>query len=221
MEILRAELTVKNSNMNTTINQIIKCRLVPVFYNDDTQWCITVMDNCFKNEITVFEFTNRGKNSLTNFSSLHQFLQEHCLDMVLGAGTIFDKNAALDFIAAGASFIVSPCFVDEVSQVCKENNIPYLPGCMTVKEIYDAKAAGCEIVKIFPGQVVGPAFIKAVKAVLPGTKLMVTGGVTEHNMKEWLNAGTDAIGTGTLQSVEVNNYDRLISQIKSLQLALK
>jgi 2-dehydro-3-deoxyphosphogluconate aldolase/(4S)-4-hydroxy-2-oxoglutarate aldolase len=218
MEILQEKLIGKI--MNKTIDQIIKHKLVPVFYNDDKQWCLVVMNTCFKNGIKVFEFTNRGKNALANFSTLHQFQQANCPNMLLGAGTIFDKEAAADFIATGASFIVSPCFVDEVMHVCKQNKIPYLPGCMTVKEIFDANAAGCKIVKVFPGQVVGPSFVKAAKAVLPGVKLMVTGGVTEHNMKEWLIAGTDAIGTGSLQSVEVNNHKRLISQIKSLQLDL-
>ncbi len=166
--------------MSQTISYIIQQKLVPVFYHEDAQWCINVMDTCFKNDILVFEFTNRGQNALHTFSLLHQFQQAHCTGMLLGAGTVFDKQAAADFIAAGAAFIVSPCFVDEVYEVCKQNNIPYLPGCMTVKEILDATKAGCEMVKVFPGAVVGIEFVKAVKAVLPDIQLMVTGGVSEQ-----------------------------------------
>ncbi len=207
--------------MNQSINHLINHKLVPVFYNDDAQWCVEVMDICYKNGIRVFEFTNRGEYALSNFSKMKKFQQENFPEMMLGAGTVFDKKAATDFIAQGASFIVSPCFVGDVLQVCKNNKIVYLPGCMTVREIFDANRAGCEMVKIFPGNVLGPAFVKAVKAVLPEVKLMVTGGVDEDNMNKWLTDGADVVGTGALQSIELGKYDKLEAQIKSLQSGLQ
>ncbi len=202
--------------MNEIIHQIIKSKIVPVFYHDDIQWCREVMKACFQNDIHVFEFTNRGSNALSNFEELKQFQEKHYPQCYLGAGTIWDQKTASDFISAGATFIVSPAFVEEVMQVCRKEQIPYLPGCMTIKEIYEASNAGCDLLKVFPGQVLGPSFIKAVKAVLPQLQLMVTGGVNGNNLKDWLNAGTDAIGSGLLQSVKHGDRESLFREIKSL-----
>ncbi len=203
------------------LKQITKHKLVPVFYHDDPQWCVDVMDTCFEHNIRVFEFTNRGSNALKIFSYLHRFKQSYCTDMCLGAGTIFDRQAALNFINAGASFIVSPCFVDEVFQVCRQHDVAYVPGCMTIKEVFEASKVGCKMVKVFPGAVVGVEFVKAVKAVLPNMQLMVTGGVTGSNIQQWFNAGSDAVGTGNFQTVPKGSHEKLIAQISSLQNAMK
>lgn len=202
--------------MNEVIFQITKSKIVPVFYHDDIHWCVEVMNTCFQNGILVFEFTNRGVNALSNFAELKQFQEKHYPQCYLGAGTIWDQKSASDFISAGATFIVSPAYVEEVMQACREEQIPYLPGCMTIKEIYDASNAGCGLLKVFPGQVLGPSFIKAVKAVLPQIQLMVTGGVNSNNLIDWLQAGTDAIGSGLLQSVKPGDMERLLSEIHLL-----
>ncbi|MBW0178490.1 bifunctional 4-hydroxy-2-oxoglutarate aldolase/2-dehydro-3-deoxy-phosphogluconate aldolase [Sediminibacterium sp.] len=202
--------------MTDTINHIIRHKLVPVFYHDNREWCLDVMNTCYKNSIRVFEFTNRGQNAFDNFIALNQFRQQYCPDMVLGAGTILDKQTAGKFIEAGTSFIVSPCFIKEVMEECKQNNIPYLPGCMTVKEIYDATVAGCKIIKIFPGEVTGPAFIKAVKAVLPGVSVMITGGVNNKNINGWFKAGTEVVGLGSdyFKNADTNKDTLLIIEAK-------
>jgi 2-dehydro-3-deoxyphosphogluconate aldolase/(4S)-4-hydroxy-2-oxoglutarate aldolase len=133
-------------------------------------------------------------------------------DYVLGVGTILRDSDAEAFIEAGASFIVSPCFIETVSDVCYQNKIPYLPGCMTVKEVFYATEAGCEIVKVFPGEVLGTSFVKAVKAVLPNVKLMVTGGVspTRESIQSWFDAGANAVGLGSqlfkAELLEKGNY---------------
>jgi 2-dehydro-3-deoxyphosphogluconate aldolase/(4S)-4-hydroxy-2-oxoglutarate aldolase len=158
-----------------TIKHITRHKLVPVFYHDDEQWGADVMNTCYKAGIRVFEFTNRGQNALGNFMALHQYRRQYCPDLILGAGTVLNRQAAGNFIQAGASFIVSPCFIQEVMEECKQNNIPYLPGCMTVKEVFDANSSGCSVVKIFPGEIAGTGFVKALKAVLPIISLMITG----------------------------------------------
>ncbi len=131
---------------------------------------------------------------------------------ILGAGTVLKESEAEAFIEAGASFIVSPCFIESVSDVCYQNKIPYMPGCMTVKEVHYVMEAGSEIIKLFPGEVLGPSFVKAVKAVFPKAQLMVTGGVspTRENLFSWFQAGAAAVGMGSMlfkkEWIETGNY---------------
>ena len=97
-----------------TINHIIKHKLVPVFFHSDEEWCKQVMETCYKAGIRVFEFTNRGPKALQNFIALDIIRRQYYPDMVLGAGTVLTHQAASDFVDAGASFIVSPCFIQDV-----------------------------------------------------------------------------------------------------------
>jgi 2-dehydro-3-deoxyphosphogluconate aldolase / (4S)-4-hydroxy-2-oxoglutarate aldolase len=120
-------------------------------------------------------------------------------DMLMGIGTVFTPADATRFIEAGAAFVVSPICNPAVGRVCAEANVPWLPGCMTLTETYLAHEAGAAIVKVFPGEVVGPAFVKSVRSVLPAVKLMVTGGVepTAESLGRWFGAGAVSVGMGS------------------------
>ena len=190
--------------MDKVINQILETPFVPVFYHSDIEICHQVFEACYAGGVRVFEFTNRGSNALENFRELKQRQQEKFRDCYVGIGTILNKNAAEQFINAGASFVVSPYFSSEVAEVCINNKVPYIPGCMTVKEIAEANETGCMLIKIFPGEVVGMSFVKAAKAVLPGIKMMITGGVNNENAKDWFAAGADAVGIGS-QVIKVSD----------------
>jgi 2-dehydro-3-deoxyphosphogluconate aldolase/(4S)-4-hydroxy-2-oxoglutarate aldolase len=181
-----------------TIQQLLNYPVVPVFYNSNADICKNIFDACYKGGIRVFEFTNRGANALEIFKELVSLLPQYP-GYSIGAGTILKAADAEAFIAAGASFIVSPCFTAEVFDVCYQHKIPYMPGCMSVKEVYDAATAGCEVVKIFPGDVVGPKFVKGAKAVFPHQKMMITGGVepTKESFAAWFGAGANAVGMGS------------------------
>jgi 2-dehydro-3-deoxyphosphogluconate aldolase/(4S)-4-hydroxy-2-oxoglutarate aldolase len=117
-------------------------------------------------------------------------------EVVIGAGTVLDAITARGAIAAGAEFVVSPCFSAETAVMCHRYSIPYLPGCMTVTEIENAIEHGCDVVKLFPGSAFGPSFVKAVKAPLPDVEIMPTGGVSLDNMADWYKAGVWAVGVG-------------------------
>jgi 2-dehydro-3-deoxyphosphogluconate aldolase/(4S)-4-hydroxy-2-oxoglutarate aldolase len=195
----------------TTIQKVLDFPLVPVFYHANPQVALGVFEACYAGGIRAFEFTNRGANALETFKVLKQQLP-HFLDYIIGAGTILKDSDAEAFIEAGASFIVSPCFIETVSDVCYQNKIPYMPGCMTVKEVFYATEAGCEVIKVFPGEVLGTAFVKAVKAVLPQVKLMITGGVSANreSITSWFQAGASAVGLGSQlfkpELLEKENY---------------
>ncbi|MEC6747960.1 bifunctional 2-keto-4-hydroxyglutarate aldolase/2-keto-3-deoxy-6-phosphogluconate aldolase [Marinilactibacillus sp. XAAS-LB27] len=118
-------------------------------------------------------------------------------DMVVGAGTVMDDITARIAIIAGAEFIVSPNFVPEISKVCNTYAVPYLPGCASVTEITSAMATGVEVVKVFPGGILGPAFIKNVHGPIPQVEMMPSGGVSLDNMHEWAANGAWAVGIGS------------------------
>ena len=116
--------------------------------------------------------------------------------ILIGAGTVLDPETARAAILAGAQFIVSPALNAETARLCNRYQIPYMPGAGTVGEVIAALECGADIVKAFPGEILGPAFVKAVTGPLPQASLMPTGGVNLENVGEWIRAGSVAVGVG-------------------------
>ncbi|CAM4201728.1 bifunctional 2-keto-4-hydroxyglutarate aldolase/2-keto-3-deoxy-6-phosphogluconate aldolase [Lacicoccus alkaliphilus] len=115
----------------------------------------------------------------------------------VGAGTVMSVGTADAAIRSGARYVVSPHFDAEVSELCNLNQIPYLPGCATATEITAAMKSGVDVIKIFPGGVLGASFIKDIKGPIPHANLMPSGGVNKENMSEWMANGAFAIGIGS------------------------
>ena len=122
---------------------------------------------------------------------------ENDKDVVIGAGTVLDGATARQVMLAGAAFVVSPGFSPETAAMCNRYCVPYLPGVMTPTEAVAALEAGCSILKIFPGNVVGPEAIRFMKGPLPQGDYMPTGGVDIDNVEQWIAAGACAVGTGS------------------------
>ncbi len=116
---------------------------------------------------------------------------------LLGAGTVTDPATARAVIDAGASFVVGPVFRPDVIAACHERDVPAMPGCFSPTEILAAHESGADIVKVFPATMLGPQFIKDVRAPMPQVKLMPTGGVTLDNAGDWIRAGAVAVGLGS------------------------
>ena len=174
--------------------------MVPVFYHADIEVAKKVMTACYEGGVRVFEFTNRGEFAHEIFAQLSKFAAAHCPDMILGAGSVVDAGTASLYLQLGANFIVGPLFNAEVARVCNRRLVPYVPGCGTVTEIGTAQEAGCDVCKIFPaGEVGGPAFVKNIKAPMPWSMLMVTGGVdpSADNISAWMKAGVTCVGMGS------------------------
>ncbi|SOE19795.1 2-keto-3-deoxy-phosphogluconate aldolase [Spirosomataceae bacterium TFI 002] len=173
--------------------------LVPVFYHDDVDFSAKMIKACYDGGIKIFEYTNRGEKALGNFKELMPFVKKECPGMKFGIGTIFTVDQAQDFIDASTDFIVQPCFSAEVGAFCATNNTPWIPGVITPTEIHNALTAGAEVVKIFPGNLVGPSYVKSLLGPFKNLKVMVTGGV-EPNMESigsWMGAGATAVGLGS------------------------
>lgn len=132
-------------------------------------------------------------------------------EVVIGAGTVLDATTARLAILAGAEFIVSPSFDKDTAEICNLYQIPYLPGCMTITEMQISLKSGADIIKLFPGSIVGPSSVKAFKAPLPQANIMPTGGVSLENMEEWFDAGVIAVGVGgkLLAPLDTENYEEI------------
>lgn len=179
--------------------QVLAAPLVPVFFHADAAYAQAMVRACYAGGVRVFEFTNRGANAFEVFQELAKLTTTDCPDLVLGIGTIYNGADAERFIAAGATFIVQPVTTADVAEACQRHDVAWVPGAMTLNEIYAATQLGAQLVKVFPGNIVGPDYIKAVRGPMPNTKLMVTGGVepTEASLTEWFDAGINAVGIGS------------------------
>lgn len=173
--------------------------MVPVFYHKDVQTARNVLKACYDGGVRVFELTNRGDFAHEVFSELSKYASEELPGMILGVGSIVDPATASLYIQLGANFVVGPLFNPEVAPVCNRRLIPYCPGCGSVSEVGAAQEAGCDICKVFPGDVLGPAFVKGLKAPMPWSRIMVTGGVKpeKENLTAWFKAGASCVGMGS------------------------
>lgn len=184
---------------NVVYSRIEETPIVPLFFNADLTVAQHVLKACYDGGIRVFEFTNRGAEAPAIFTKLIDYCEKECPDLVLGIGTIYDAKQANEFIAMGADFMLQPFTTPEVGEVCAKHDIPWMPGTMTLTEIRNAEILGAKYVKIFPGNVVGPGFVKAIKGPMPKTKIMVTGGVepNKESLSSWFGAGAAAVGMGS------------------------
>jgi 2-dehydro-3-deoxyphosphogluconate aldolase/(4S)-4-hydroxy-2-oxoglutarate aldolase len=173
--------------------------MVPVFYNKDIEVAKNVLKACYEGGVRAFEFTNRGDFAHEVFRDLVKFAAVECPEMILGIGSIVDAPAATLYIQMGANFIVGPLFNPDVAKVANRRLVPYTPGCGTVSEVGFAQELGCDLCKVFPGDVLGTNFVKGLKAPMPWSQLMVTGGVKpeEGNLKGWFDAGVTCVGMGS------------------------
>jgi 2-dehydro-3-deoxyphosphogluconate aldolase/(4S)-4-hydroxy-2-oxoglutarate aldolase len=174
--------------------------MVPVFYHKDIEVAKNVVKACYEGGVRAFEFTNRGDFAFEVFAELVKWAAKQCPDMILGIGSVVDASTASLYLQLGANFVVSPILNPDIFKVCNRRCVPYVPGCGSVSEIGMAQELGADMVKVFPASNVGgPSFVKNVKAPMPWTNIMVTGGVepTDENLKVWFKAGVSCVGMGS------------------------
>ncbi len=182
------------------LNTMIETGLVPVFYNGDVEVSKRIVNACAEGGARCIEFTNRGDFAPFVFKELSEYVAKSVPKVMLGVGSIVDPYTASLYIASGACFVVGPSLNPEVARLCNRRKIAYSPGCATATEIAQAEELGVEIVKIFPGGLVGgPEFVKSVLGPAPWTRIMPTGGVetTKESVTAWIKAGTAALGIGS------------------------
>ena len=194
--------------------------ILPLYYNSDTEVSINILHALYNAGIRTVEYTNRGEAALKNFAELRKVCDNELGGMYLGVGTIKNAQSAQAFIDAGADYIISPGLVEEVIPVADKYNMLWVPGAMTATEIIKAENLGAKFVKLFPGNLLGPSFMAAIKELFPNTLFMPTGGVevSKENISGWFKAGVCAVGMGSkLISKEVmegKKYDELTTATK-------
>ena len=214
-------------NKEVLLHLIPQQGMLPLYFNKDTQTSIELLKTLYSAGIRTVEYTNRGEAALANFIAMKKVCETELKDMYLGVGTIKNGAMAQTFIDAGCDYIICPGLVESVAAVADANNMLWVPGCMTPSEIIAAENLGAKIIKLFPGNIIGMAFMSAVKELFPGLLFMPTGGVdtSKENIEGWFKAGVCAVGMGSkLVSKEVmanKQYKVLIEETKKVMAIIK
>ena len=192
--------------------------LVPLFFNENIDQSKSIVKACYDGGARLLEFTARGDFAQEVFSNLSKYVSEELPEMILGVGSVTDAASASTYMAMGANFIVTPVLREDIALVCNRRKVLWSPGCGSLTEITRAEELGCEIVKLFPGGIYGPNFVKAIKAPQPWTSIMPTGGVspTEESLLSWFNAGVTCVGMGSKLIVKDKNGNYDFKQIEKL-----
>jgi 2-dehydro-3-deoxyphosphogluconate aldolase/(4S)-4-hydroxy-2-oxoglutarate aldolase len=205
----------------TVYNTILDDGMVPLFYHADVETAKAAVGAIARGGGRILEFTNRGDFALSVFSQVIQWAAAEFPALVMGVGSVEDAPTAALYLAHGANFMVGPNFNPDIARLCNRRKTPYMPGCSSVTEIAVAEEAGIEIVKLFPGDVFGPKFVKAVRGPRPWTRIMPTGGVSpdETNLRGWFEAGVACVGMGSklvrgdwLKAGAFDKIEQLVSQ---------
>ncbi|ERJ12935.1 bifunctional 2-keto-4-hydroxyglutarate aldolase/2-keto-3-deoxy-6-phosphogluconate aldolase [Haloplasma contractile] len=205
----------------TRLKQIEEVGIVAVVRAESSEQAERISRACITGGVNVVEVTFTVPGAQHVIQSLHQSFHED--ELLIGAGTVLDKETARVAILNGAKFIVSPVFDEAVLSLCNSYQVPYLPGCMTITEIFTAMKAGADIIKLFPGSACGPDYIKAIKGPLPKAVIMPTGGVNLENVHQWIKNGSVAVGVGSQLTYPANegNYDKITVIAKEFKRKIK
>jgi 2-dehydro-3-deoxyphosphogluconate aldolase/(4S)-4-hydroxy-2-oxoglutarate aldolase len=207
------------------LTEIYKSSMIPLFYNDDIEISKKIVQACYQGGARLLEFTHRGDFAHEVFRELISFANHSLPGMILGVGSISDAASASYYLMNGANFIVTPVYREDIAILCNRRKILWSPGCGSLTEIAKAEEMGADLVKLFPGNIYGPEFVKAVKGPQPWTHIMPTGGVTteETNLKSWFDAGVSCVGLGskliTKEIIDNQAYEELAKRVeKTLQI---
>ena len=202
------------------IQQMKESGMVPLFYHKNINVAKAVLKACYDGGARLMEFTIRGDFAFEIFNQLIKYAIEELPGMILGVGSVTDAAAASQYMLAGANFVVTPVFREDIAIVCNRRKLLWSPGCGSLTEIARAEELGCELVKLFPGSTYGPGFVKAIMGPQPWTSIMPTGGVSTEveNLKGWFDAGVTCVGMGSkLISKEIlanESYSKLTQDVK-------
>ena len=194
--------------------------MIPLFYDPDIKISKNIVQACYQGGARLLEFTHRGDFAHEVFRELIRFANESLPGMIIGVGSVTNAASASYYLMNGANFIVTPVFREDIAIVCNRRKVLWSPGCGSLTEIAKAEEMGAEIVKLFPGNIYGPEFVKAIKGPQPWTSIMPTGGVTteKENLKAWFDAGVSCVGLGSKliskELVKNQDYDQISNTIK-------
>lgn len=208
-------------NKYNTLNKVISSGVVSVVRGASKEEAYKTAVACIEGGVKAIEVTFTAPHADEIIAELLE--QYHSdPDVVIGAGTVLDPATARIAIIAGAQFIVSAAFNKDVAKVCNLYAIPYTPGCMTPNDIQTALTYGADLIKLFPGSVVGQGAVSAIHGPFPQANLMITGGVNLENMHEWFDKGAAVLGAGSnlTGAAKTGNFAGVTAQAKKYRAEL-
>ncbi len=176
------------------LSRVIESGLVAIVRTDSADQAARIAEACAEGGVAALEVTFTVPAAASVIENLTKRYRPE--QIAIGAGTVLDPETARIALLAGAQFLVSPALNPDTARLANRYQVAYMPGVATAKEVIDAMECGCDILKVFPGETLGPTFLKAVKAPLPQAALMPTGGVSIDNVHTWIAAGAVAVGVG-------------------------
>jgi len=181
------------------LNLIIGQGMLSAYYHPDADVSVQILKAMYRAGIRVIEYTNRGETAWQNFIQIRKIADKELPGLLLGAGTIKNKIAATEFVNEGADFIVCPGTIEEVATLVHRNDLLWIPSCLTTTEIIAAENLNAKLIKLFPGNSLGPSYIGALKEIFPDLLFMPTGGVetNDENLSAWFKDGVCAVDLGT------------------------
>ncbi|WP_026486076.1 bifunctional 4-hydroxy-2-oxoglutarate aldolase/2-dehydro-3-deoxy-phosphogluconate aldolase [Caldanaerobius polysaccharolyticus] len=202
-----------------TVKKQLKGKIIAVIRCDDQELAWNICREAIENGIGAVEVTYTVKGA----GELIKRLKAQYPDKIIGAGTVINVQQAKEAVESGADFVVSPCIISEVAEFISNKGVLCSMAGVTPTEVFRAYRLGVDIVKLFPGELYGPAAIKALKGPFPFIEIMPTGGVNDKNIKEWFDSGAYAVGVGgyLTKGVDFDNLDLVGERIRQLQNALK
>ncbi len=190
---------------------------VAVIRMTDAEKLARVVEAIREGGVTAVEITMTVPGALDQIALLHR---EYGDAIQLGVGSVLSAEVAHQAIDAGASYVVSPVFKPQIIAAAHERGVPAMPGCFTPTEAQSATEAGADVIKVFPADVVGMPFFKAILAPMPHLKLMPTGGVSLTNAGDWIRAGAVAVGVGSAlldgKAIAEGRYEQLTENARRL-----
>lgn len=208
-------------NPTPFIKKMDEAGVMPIFFHPDEKTCLKLLEIAYNSGVKVIEMVNRGPEAMGNFPALRK-LADNMPGLILGAGTIYHPEEAEKYLDMGAEFIVAPVMNPKLGEYCKKLELPWVPGCGSISEIWEAYELGAELVKLYPGNVLTPGFVPPVHAVLPKVEIIPTGGVepTMESIKSWFDVGVLCVGMGSQlfrkDLVAAGKFDEIKERIETV-----
>ena len=199
----------------SVLQKIVEPGLVAVIRAPSADQAARTAHACVDGGIRALEVTFTVPNAAAAIADL--VTRYSSTEVAVGAGTVLDPETARIAILAGAQFVVSPASDAATARLCRRYQAAYLPGAATPGDVIRALEDGADIVKVFPGEVLGPGFVTAVRGPLPHAPLMPTGGVSVENAQQWIRAGCVALGVGgALTRAVGGDFDGIATRARAL-----
>ncbi|MBN1780238.1 bifunctional 4-hydroxy-2-oxoglutarate aldolase/2-dehydro-3-deoxy-phosphogluconate aldolase [bacterium] len=207
---------------NQILETLLESAVVAIIRMPDAEKLKKIAEAIYAGGVSGIEITMTTPNALNVITELSRSMGDV---IQVGVGSVTDRDTARRAVDAGARYIVSPVFKQELIDTAHEHDVPCIPGCFSPTEILTAYEGGADIIKVFPADVLGMAFIKGVKAPMPQLPLMPTGGVTPENAGDWIRAGACAVGVGSAlldkRAIAENDFAKLTDNAKILKASVE